>query len=160
MNVKPINNEVLIGAAIVFKDSKKKKLFLLAKDDEGKFELPKTVVRRGESSARAVIRYTSEQGNMSARILEEAGRATGSATINGKVISQRYYYYLLYYKSGAEVTGLGDVSWYDYSQSVKKLTLKRELDAFKNAQGQIKEWEKTKKKKQEEAEEEMFPLEA
>ncbi len=147
------NSEVAIGGAIVFKDGRGKKLFMLSKNSEGKWELLKTTVRRGESSVRAVIRYTSEQGNMSARVLEEAGRSTGTATINNKVVNQRFYYYVMYYKAGAEVMGLGDVSWFDYARTVKKLTLKREIDALKNANVQIKEWEKTKKKKQQQEEE-------
>lgn len=152
------NGEVSIGGVILFKDGRGKKMFLLSKNEEGKYELPKTTVRRGESSVRSVIRYTSEQGNMNARVLEEAGRATGTATVNGKVLNQRYYYYLMYFKAGGEITGIGDVSWFDYPHTVKKLALKREIEALRNASKQIKEWEKTKKRKQEEAEEEMFPL--
>lgn len=153
LEMKNGNTEVAIGGAIVFKDGRGKKLFMLSKNSEGKWELLKTTVRRGESSVRAVIRYTSEQGNMSARVLEEAGRSTGTATINNKVVNQRFYYYVMYYKAGAEVMGLGDVSWFDYAQTVKKLTLKREIDALRNANVQIKEWEKTKKKKQQQEEE-------
>ena len=84
------NNEVLVGGAVVFKEGKNKKMFLLSKNNNGDFEIPKTTVRRGESSVRAVIRYTSEQGNMNARVLDEVGRATGTATVNSRQITQKY----------------------------------------------------------------------
>lgn len=141
------NNEMMIGGAIVFKEGKGKKLFLLSKNNDGDWEILKTTVRRGESSVRAVIRYTSEQGNMNARVLDEVGRSTGSATINSRLISQKYIYYLLYYKAGAEVMGLGEVGWFDKDQSIKKITLKREKDMLKTANTMIKGWEKAKKKK-------------
>jgi hypothetical protein len=141
------NNEVMVGGAVVFKEGKAKKLFLLSKNNEGNWEILKTTVRRGESSVRSVIRYTSEQGNMNARVLDEVGRASGTATINSRAVSQKFIYYLMYFKAGAEVSGLGEVSWFDKEQSMKKLTLKREKDILKEANSMIKEWEKTHKKK-------------
>lgn len=141
------NNEVLVGGAVVFKEGKGKKLFLLSKNNDGDWEVLKTTVRRGESSVRAVIRYTSEQGNMNARVLDEAGRASGTATVNTRTVTQKYIYYLLYFKAGAEVMGLGEVDWFDKEQSMKKLALKREKDILKEANVMIKEWEKKHKKK-------------
>ncbi len=139
--------EILIGGAVVFKEVNGKKMFLLSKNGEGEFEILKSSVRRGESSVRAVIRYTSEQGNMNTRVLEEVGRASGAGNLNNKPVTYKYIYYLLYFKAGLEISGIGDVSWFDYSTSVKKLKLKREKDILKNASGMVKEWEKTKKKK-------------
>ncbi len=141
------NGEVMIGGAVVFKEGKGKKLFLLSKNQDGEWEILKTTVRRGESSVRSVIRYTSEQGNMNARVLDEVGRATGSGTVNNKAISYKYLYYLMYFKAGAEITGMGEVSWFDKEQANKKLTLKREKDMLKTANSMIKEWEKKNKKK-------------
>lgn len=141
------NNEVMVGGAIVFKEGKAKKLFLLSKNNEGNWEILKTTVRRGESSVRAVIRYTSEQGNMNARVLDEVGRASGTTTINTRMVTQKFIYYLLYFKAGAEVMGLGEVAWFDKEQAMKKITLKREKDILKEANSMIKEWEKTHKKK-------------
>lgn len=141
------NNDVMVGGAVVFKEGKAKKLFLLSKNNEGNWEILKTTVRRGESSVRSVIRYTSEQGNMNARVLEEVGRTSGTATINSRTVTQKFIYYLMYFKAGAEVMGLGEVNWFDKEQSLKKITLKREKDILKEANSMIKEWEKTHKKK-------------
>lgn len=141
------NNEVMVGGAVVFKEGKAKKLFLLSKNNEGEWEILKSIVRRGESSVRAVIRYTSEQGNMSTRVLDEIGRANGTATVNSRTIAQKFIYYLMYFKAGAEVMGLGEVAWFDKEQAMKKITLKREKDMLKVASSMIKEWEKTHKKK-------------
>ncbi|HLD90322.1 MAG TPA: hypothetical protein VI911_04810, partial [Patescibacteria group bacterium] len=72
------NGEILIGGAVIFKEGRGKNHFLLSKNNEGEWEILKSTVRRGESSVRAVIRFTSEQGNMNTRVLDEVGRGTGA----------------------------------------------------------------------------------
>lgn len=139
--------EILVGGAVIFKEGKSKKLFLLSKNNEGDWEMLKSVVRRGESSVRSVIRYTSEQGNMNTRVLDEVGRSTGTGTVNNKTVTYKYLYYLLLFKAGLEISGMGDISWFDYATAVKKIKLKREKEMLKTANQMIKDWEKKKKKK-------------
>lgn len=139
--------EILVGGAVIFKEGKSKKLFLLSKNNEGDWEMLKSVVRRGESSVRSVIRYTSEQGNMNTRVLDEVGRSTGTGTVSNKTVTYKYLYYLLLFKAGLEISGMGDISWFDYATAVKKIKLKREKEMLKTANQMIKDWEKKKKKK-------------
>ena len=147
--------EVLVGGAVVFKEGRDKrslsdgckKLFLLSKNQDGDWEILKAIVRRGESSVRSVIRYTSEQGNMNTRVLDEVGRSTGIGTVNNKIVTFKYLYYLMLFKAGIEISGMGDISWFDYATASKKLKLKREKDMLKVASSMIKDWEKKKKKK-------------
>lgn len=139
--------EILVGGAIIFKEGKGKNLFLLSKNNDGEFEILKSTVRRGESSVRAVIRYTSEQGNMNTRVLDEVGRGTSVGTVNTRQITYKYIYYLLFFKAGLEISGMGDISWFDYATAAKKLKLKREKDMLKVASNMVKEREKNKKKK-------------
>lgn len=141
------NGEVLVGGAVVFKEGKDKLQYLISKNNDGDFELLKSTVRRGESSVRAVIRYTTEQGNMNTRVLDEIGRASSVATVNNKTISYKYIYYLMLFKAGAEITGMGDITWVDYLSASKKIKLKREKDILKTASTMAKEWQKKKKKK-------------
>jgi len=140
--------QILIGGAMVFRDNRGRRQFLIVKQKEDSdWELPKVTVRKGESSVRAVIRMTSEQAGMSARVLEEAGRATGTTIINAKSIPQKYYYYLMLQKAGGtEVIGFFDFQWLEYGQALKKIVLKREKEMFKGGHGVLKEWEKTHKK--------------
>lgn len=140
-------NEVLIGGAIIFKENKSKKFYLLSKNSEGDWEIPKTTVRRGESSVRSVIRYTTEQGNMNTRVLDEVGRLSVANTINNKVVTQKTIYYLLYFKAGAEIMGMGEINWFDYLNSVRKIKNKKELNLIKTANTMVKNWEKNKKKR-------------
>lgn len=149
MNAPKINPQLAIGGAVVFRDSRGKRQWLLAKQNEDSdWEIPKVTVRKGESSVRSVIRLTSEQGGMTTRVLEEAGRTTGNTVINGKPVSQKYYYYLMFQKSGAiEIVGLGDFQWLEYAKAMKKLNLKREKEMLKAAKDVLKEWEKTHKLK-------------
>ncbi len=139
--------EILVGGAIIFKEGKGKNLFLLSKNNDGEFEILKSTVRRGESSVRAVIRYTSEQGNMNTRVLDEVGRGTSVGTVNTRPVTYKYIYYLLFFKAGLEISGMGDISWFDYATAAKKLKLKREKDMLKVASNMVKEREKNKKKK-------------
>ena len=141
------NQQMVIGGAIVFRDNHGKRQYLLVKvKEDGDWEIPKVVVRKGESSVRAVIRLTGEQGGMTTRVLEEAGRSTGTTILNGKSIPQKYYYYILLQKGGSsDLIGFMEFKWLEYSEAVKKVPLKREKDMFKLGREVLKEWEKTHK---------------
>ncbi len=146
MNTKQ-NQQIVIGGAIVFKDNRGKRQYLVVKNKEdGDWEIPKVTVRKGESSVRSVIRLTGEQGGISARVLEEAGRSSGTTVVNGKAIPQKHYYYLMMQKGGSsELIGFFAFKWMQYSDALKKLVLKKEKEVLKDAVGVLKEWEKTHK---------------
>lgn len=148
MNTKQ-NQQIVIGGAIVFKDNRGKRQYLVVKNKEdGDWEIPKVTVRKGESSVRSVIRLTGEQGGISARVLEEVGRSSGTTVINGKAIPQKHYYYLMMQKGGSsELIGFFTFKWMQYSDATKKLVLKKEKEILKDAVGVLKEWEKTHKVK-------------
>lgn len=159
MNTSKINQQVLIGGAILYRENKKgKRQFLIVKNgkDDG-WEIPKVTVRKGESSVRAVIRMTGEQAGITARVLEEVGRLSGSAVLNNKPVSQKHFYYLMMQRSAnGEIIGFNDYQWLDYAQIGKKLGIKKEKDIFKNTKPVLKEWEKTKKHKVDLEEEELL----
>jgi 8-oxo-dGTP pyrophosphatase MutT (NUDIX family) len=144
------NQQILIGGAVVFRDNRGKRQYLLVKQQkDADWEIPKVTVRKGESSVRSVIRLTGEQGGMTARVLEEAGRATGNVVVNGKSIPQKYYYYLMLQKGGSsDLIGFAEFKWQEYGDALKKLTLKREKEMLKGGRDVLKLWEKTHNKKQ------------
>ena len=146
------NQQITIGGAIVFRENRGKRQFLLVKTKEdGDWEIPKVIVRKGESSVRSVIRLTSEQGGMTVRVLEEAGRTTGTTIVNAKSIPQKFYYYLMLQKGGSsDLIGFDEFKWLDYSDALKKLDLKREKDMLKGGKDVLKEWEKTHNLKKQE----------
>ncbi len=127
---------------------------MLVKSKEQKdWEIAKVTVRKGESSVRSVIRLTGEQGGMSARVLEEAGRSAGTIVVNGKAIPQKFYYYLMFQKGGSsDLLGFDEVKWYEYGDAVKKLGQKREKDMIRGGRDVLKEWEKTHNLKKQEVE--------
>jgi len=109
-------------------------------------EIPKVIVRKGESSVRAAIRLTSEQGGMTTRVLEEAGRFSATTIINGKSVPQKFYYYLLLQKGGSsELIGFAEFKWLEYGEAVKRVPLKREKEMFRSGREVLKLWEKTHK---------------
>ena len=119
MNTAKNNQQVLIGAAILYRDHKKGKQFLIVKNNkEDGWELPKVAVRKGESSVRAAIRMMGEQAGITARVLEEAGRLSGSTILNNKQVSQKHFYYLMMQRSAnGEIIGFSDYQWLEYSQN-------------------------------------------
>jgi len=148
------NQQILIGGAVVFRENRGKRQFLMVKQhDQKDWEIAKVTVRKGESSVRSVIRLTGEQGGMTAKVLEEAGRAAGTAIINGKSIPQKFYYYLMLQKGGSsDLIGFDEVKWLEYGDAVKKVAQKREKDMLKGAREALKEWEKTHNLKKQQAE--------
>jgi 8-oxo-dGTP pyrophosphatase MutT (NUDIX family) len=146
------NQLIIIGGAVIFRENRGKRQFLLVKSKEAtEWEIAKVTVRKGESSVRAVIRLASEQGGMAVRVLEEAGRATGSTIINAKSIPQKFYYYLMLQKGGSsELIGFDEFKWVEFSEAIKKVDLKREKDMLKEAREVLKEWEKTHNLKKQE----------
>ena len=139
---------VLIGGVVLYKDVRGKRTFLVVKQTkEEKWELPKITVRKGESSVRAVLRLTGELSGISAKVLEEAGRATGAASIGGRVVSQKFFYYLMIQKSAGEMLGFPFYKWLEYANALKELNLKREKDMLRQGREVLKEWEKLHNKK-------------
>ncbi len=152
------NNQISTSAAIVLKEQGSKKLYLVVKQADGTdWELPKVTVRKGESSVRAVIRMTSEQAGMNARVLDEAFRVNTTTVMNGKSIPQRIYYYLMLLRSVTEIYGFSEHKWVELPKAKTMLPLKREKDAVEAAREALKIWEKTRKL--EEKEEEEQPIE-
>ncbi len=152
-------NLVLISGAIVYRATKgKKRWFLVRQSEESdEWEIPKIIARKAESSARAAMRLMIEQGGMDTQVLEEAGRAGGSATINGKVVPQRYLYYIMLLKEGEEeeeekkgekVLGFEESDWFEYAQAVRKLRSKRERLMLKQGRKERRKWEKEEKNKE------------
>jgi len=146
------NPQIVIGGAVIFRENRGKRQFLLVKaKDAVDWEIAKVTVRKGESSVRAVIRLASEQGGMAVRVLEEAGRSTGATVINAKPIPQKFYYYLMFQKGGSsELIGFDQFKWLDYGEALKRLGLKREKDMLKGGKDVLKEWEKTHNLKKQE----------
>ena len=146
------NQQNSIAGAVIFRENRGKKQYLLVKSkDQKDWEIAKVTVRKGESSVRSVIRLTGEQGGMAARVLEEAGRTTATIMVNGKSIPQKFYYYLMFQKGGSsELLGFDEIKWMEYSEAFKKLGQKREKEMLKGGRDVLKEWEKTHNLKKQE----------
>lgn len=146
-------NTVLVSAAVVFKNHKgkgKPEWFVSEQSKGGEWEIPKVVVRKGESSVRAAIRMTGEKGSMTTRVLEEIGRAGGVATVSGRTLPQRYIYYLMLLKSSMEEPiGFSNFAWLEYAKAVRKLSSKRERAMLKVARKMLNEWRRKRRKEKE-----------
>jgi len=132
----------------LFKDNRGKRYFLVVKQTaDEKWELPKVTVRKGESSVRAVLRLTGELSGINAKVLEEAGRSSGVISLGGRIVTQKYFYYLMMQKSAGEMLGFPFFEWLEYGKALKVLNLKREKDMLRQGRDVLKEWEKIHGKK-------------
>lgn len=140
------DNSVLVGCAVVYKQPKKRSndtfWFIVKTNDDSDWEIPKTMVRRGESSVRSVIRLTQEQGSMRTKVLEEVGRANSVGRVNGKAVTQKYLYYLMHCKDVGEIMGFSEYQWVEHKKALKMLTLKRDINMLKDAKNLLKQVEK------------------
>ncbi len=145
------NDLVLVSGAIVFREGRGKRRWFIVKqtgDEDEKWEIPKVPVRKTESSPRAAIRMMAEKGGMDAKVLEEAGRAGGSTTINGRTVPQRHLYYLMMRIAAGEVLGFENYKWLEYAKAVRKLSSKRERLMIRRARQELKKWQREQKNKE------------
>lgn len=156
MNMKKVvsvldKNMVIISSAVIYKKIKKnnEKWFLVKNTEEENWEFPNTIVRKGESSARASLRLMGEKGGMSIQVLEEAGRAGGATTLKDKTYPLRRIYYLMRVKSGSkEAIGFEETEWFSYANAIRKLS-KREQQMLRQAREELRAWEKRKQEEKE-----------
>ncbi len=149
------NDNVLVGCAVIYQRVKGKEpqWFIVKSSEEGDWELPKTIVRRGESSVRSVIRLTQEQASMRTKILEEVGRASGAARVNGKAVNQKYLYYLMHCKDTGEIMAFTEFKWVDHKAAMKAVPLKRDQNMLKDAKQMLKTIDVKRERREEDEEE-------
>lgn len=137
------DENMMVSVAVVFKkhDGNPTKWFIVKTSAESDWELPRTIVRRGESSVRGSLRMTSEQGGMRTRVLEEVGRTTGAARVNNKAVTQKVLYYLMSCREGGEIIGFHEYDWVEYKTIAKKLKNKKDLTQIAKAKDLLKELE-------------------
>ncbi|MBI3443129.1 hypothetical protein HY008_00480 [Candidatus Woesebacteria bacterium] len=136
-------NTQLVSGAVVYKSgSHGDRWFVVQKEASDSWEIPKAIVRKGESSVRTSIRIMAELAGMRAKVLEEAGRSGGATAINGKTVPQRYLYYLMQEKAMGEVVGFAGHKWLDYSRAIEKLPSKRDRMMLRMARQVLRQWRK------------------
>ena len=112
---------LMIGAAIIYTKERAGDFWFLCKNNsDSDWELPKAIVRRGESSVRSVIRIMSEQGGMRARVIEEIGRASSTTSVNNRLVPQKTIYYLMLQKGEDNVIGFAQYEWFPFEKAMLK----------------------------------------
>jgi ADP-ribose pyrophosphatase YjhB (NUDIX family) len=140
-------NSMIGGAVIYRKKNGVTKWFLAKSDEDGGWELPKRLVRTGESSVQAAIRYVRDDGGIRVTVLEEAGRMNVSASVKGKPTATKLLFYLMrgkYAKEEGLVYFEGE--WMPYSSARRRLSLLREKKVLGQANMVLRRWRKEKGK--------------
>jgi len=145
-------NSILISVAVLFRElNGKTSWFITKKNEDNTWEFPSVIVRKGESSVRAILRILGEKGGMTTRVLEEAGRTNSVVNSDNKVYQQRVIYYLILLKNGTNDTvGFGESLWAEYPKGSLKLSSKKEKAMLKSAKEMLKIWKKEQKNRKEE----------
>lgn len=121
---------------------------------EDRWELPKSDVKRGESSVQAIIRHTQENLGVKATVMDEAGRLNVTTTYQGAPVEEKVIFYLMRNVRGdivdrtnmtTEVNTYGE--WLKYASAKRRLSLVREQRMLAQAQGIVKEWRQKKPRK-------------
>ena len=143
-------NAILISVACIYKDKRGKRQWVIVKEEKDtEWELPRVLVRKTESSARGSIRMAGEMLGLDIKVLEEAGRAGGITTVNGKTVSQRHLYYLAQIREEVgEVIGFEEFEWLEYAKAIRRLPAKRDQQMLRAANTELKAWEKREKEKE------------
>lgn len=133
---------MLVAGAAVFRKAKNGRVswFLVREAQDKKWELPKAIVRKGESSVRTVLRVMGEQGGMNCKIIEEVGRIEDEIELNGKKTPRRIIYYLVFGKSAGEVLGFDEYVWMDFASALKNLGWSEEKQILKSAKKELESW--------------------
>lgn len=142
----------IIAGALAYREKRGGIEWFLAKSSSnGGFEIPKSDVRRGESSVSAAIRYMKETAGLRALVQEEAGRISVTARVGGQPgLSAKVYVYLMKQGSGngrSEFPQTLPGQWFKFPFAKKKLDLAREQKVLSQANGILRQWQKAKKAK-------------
>jgi len=130
------NEHLLAGAVLFRKKNGKTSWFLVQSKGKDYWELPKGIVRKGESSVRTAIRTIGEMAGLQARVLEEAGRGVEQ----GNLI---VYYLMQHRNSSSSKSNYSKVSWVPYYSAKQKLSKSWEKKIIMQAKQVLHEWLKT-----------------
>lgn len=138
-----MNDEVLVSTAVVFKTRASKNVWLLVNTGEGEgWQLPKSVVRRTESSVRAALRTLSELAGIRGRVIEEMGKATAKSGRNGKSITRRTIYYLIQQRGKDLIPATAKTTWVDGRGFKGKIKSAIERKILLQSRKFLLEWQK------------------
>lgn len=139
---------MIVSGAVLFKNvGGSNRYFVVQDPSSGRWELVKLVVRKGESSVRAIIRLLGEKGGMSVRVVDEAGRFKNIATSNNKTVTQNNIFYVILFKLGsADAFGFERGLWLEYSKAHQKLSDSNEKEMLKMGHIIARKWMERRKK--------------
>ncbi|MBI4059117.1 NUDIX domain-containing protein [Candidatus Microgenomates bacterium] len=139
-------DEIFVSGALVFKPRGKKTLWLVVKPShEDAWQLPKGVVRPGESSVRAAMRTVSKLTGLRANVVEEISRINTTTTRNSAPIPRRTLYYLMEGKEKdieVEVTPNVRLEWKEFPTAKSRLATLTEKKILSQGRSVLASWYK------------------
>lgn len=113
--------------------------WLLVRHPNGTWELPKSSVRKGESTVGAAIRSLREDYGNLIEVLEEAGRTSTTKVKDGQKVTEKTIFYLAERKGESmQARGEFEEKWQPYANAYRSLGLKREKEILREANKVLK----------------------
>lgn len=142
-----MTEQLVAGATIYKKRNSSREWLLVKKDSKDDWELPKGLVKRGESSVSSVLRTIRENVGLTVQIIEEAGRTIVPKVKNGQRLTDKIIFYL-----GERISifplepTYAQERWLPYSRARRLLGLGREKKILEQANDVLKECLRAKRR--------------
>ena len=138
-----MDEEILVSAGAVFKNRAGKNLWLLVKGSSNEsWQLPKSIVRRNESSVRAVIRTLSEMAGVRVRVIDEVSKTSVRSGRNGRSFTKRTIYYLMQQRGKDGTIATSRTTWVNARNMRGKLKSIAERKILTQAKKILTQWQK------------------
>lgn len=139
------NMDKLLTGALAYREKRGGvEWFLVKSKNNGGLEIPKSDVRRGESSVSAAIRFLKESAGLYVAVLEEAGRMNVTARFGSQSLGAKVIVYLAR-SSESDLPSSVEGQWLKYNSARRKLELAREQKVLGQAKDVLKQWQKARK---------------
>ena len=133
----PLKREFSAGGA-VYKRKKKETLWLIIKPKSyERWQLPKGMIDKGETSLKAAVREVKEEGGVVVKAGEKIDAIQYFFVFEGKKVFKTVTYFLMEYqkesKAGPDKNEIDEVAFLSFKEAFNKLSFKADKDILSKA---------------------------
>jgi 8-oxo-dGTP pyrophosphatase MutT (NUDIX family) len=128
------------GGAVYKKQGKKTAWLIIQPSGMDRWQLPKGLIAKGESSKVTAQREVEEEGGVKAKVVEKIGTSQFFFVFKGQKIFKTVTYYLMEYLSGSEKNHdmeVEDAVFLPLEEALDKLTFQGDKEILKKAKSLI-----------------------
>jgi 8-oxo-dGTP pyrophosphatase MutT (NUDIX family) len=144
MSKVPTKLQISAGGVAFRKQDGRIEVALISVGDEGRWQLPKGIVDKGESTEQAAVREVREEAGIDTEVVERIDKVEYWYFWNEDGRRVRYhkfvYFYLLRYKSGDvrdHDREVNEARWVEIDEAIELLAFDSEKKVLKKAKGMM-----------------------